>query len=176
MTEGTIIQLSASNGGVPKRAIDVAVVNEGGFTVDHQADLRAHGGPRRALCLYSIEQIMELRSEGHNVDPGTLGENITTHGFNLGMLPMGSRLRLGERVLIEFTEHTSPCSKNAHWFVDENFERINHALFPGSARLYARVIEGGELRPGDRVEVVPDTAAERVLRLQPKTYRWRPPS
>ena len=47
---------------------------------------------------------------------------------------------------------------------------------PGFSRVYARVIEGGDLRFGDPVELLPSSTAERIERTQPTTIRWRPPS
>lgn len=173
---GTIHQLSASAGGVPKLPIVEATVDTDGLTVDRQADLRAHGGPNRAICLYSIEQIAALQAEGHPIHPGSTGENITTSGFELGAVPLGSRLRLGEAVLIELTTHTSPCWKNARWFTGGDFNRIKQAVCPGWSRVYARVLEGGTLHPGDPIEVISEAAAIRAQRLQPRTFRWKPPA
>lgn len=74
---GVILQVSVSNGGVPKRAIERGIVWEEGVQGDRQADFRAHGGPTRAVCLYSLEVIEKLRAEGHPIGPGATGENVT---------------------------------------------------------------------------------------------------
>lgn len=169
---GTIHQLNASAGGVPKQPIPEAVVDQTGFTVDRQADLQAHGGPRRALCLFALERIEALQAEGHQMYPGSAGENITTSGLEWSRVVPGSRLRLGDSVLIEITDYTTPCWKNACWFADGDFNRMNQKLFPGFSRVYARVLEGGTLRPGDRVELIEESAGVRVQRQQPRTLRW----
>jgi MOSC domain-containing protein YiiM len=67
---GVILQISLSNGGVPKRAIDSGIVWEGGLQGDRQADLRAHGGPARAVCLYSFEVLRRRRVRCQRRLPG----------------------------------------------------------------------------------------------------------
>ena len=77
---GVVLQISVSAGGVPKRAIDRGIVWEEGLEGDRQADLRAHGGPSRAVCLYSFEVIERLRAEGHPIAPNrarTAGRGIS---------------------------------------------------------------------------------------------------
>lgn len=175
-TQGRIVQLSASNGGVPKRPLAEATVDANGLTVDRQADRRAHGGPRRALCLFALERIEALAAEGHPIAPGATGENVTTSGIDWNRVIPGARLRLGDAVLIEVTGYTEPCWKNAQWFLDGDYSCMDQEVRPGFSRVYARVIEGGDLRPDDPVELLPGTAAERLERTQPTTIRWRPPS
>ena len=173
---GRIVQLSASNGGVPKLPLAEATIDANGITVDRQADRRAHGGPRRALCLFALERIEALAAEGHSIVPGATGENVTTAGIDWNRVNPGARLRLGETVLIEVTGYTEPCWKNAQWFADGDFSVIAQEERPGFSRVYARVLEGGDLRPGDHVELLAGTTAERLERTQPRTIRWRPPS
>ncbi len=173
---GTVHQLSVSSGGVPKLPVTEARVHAGGMEGDAQADRRAHGGPERALCLFSLERIEELRADGHPIAPGSAGDNVTIAGLDWGRVIPGSRLRLGDEVLVEISSYTAPCWKNAGWFTDGDFNRMNQQTHPGCSRVYARVLEEGLLRAGDAVELRDESAAERVARLQPRTFRWRPPS
>lgn len=169
---GSIFQINASNGGVPKWAIAEAEGNLRGITVDRQADLRAHGHPSQALCLYSLERIVELRQEGHSVEPGSTGENITTLDVDWSLMRPGARVRVGSDVLIEITDYASPCWKNAQWFIDGDFNRLNQNVHPGDSRVYARVIEGGTIRPGEAIEVLVESAGERLQRMAIPTVRW----
>ena len=43
--------------------------------------MTVHGGPYRAVCLYAIEAIERLQAEGHPVEPGSVGDNLTTSGI-----------------------------------------------------------------------------------------------
>ncbi len=173
MDEGpTIYQVSVSRGGVPKRPVAEAMVDEQGITIDHQSDRRSHGGISRALCLFSLEQIVELRKEGHDVEPGSTGENVTTLGVDWSKVLPGARMRLGQEVLVEITDYASPCWKNAVWFRDGDFNRLNHKVNPGCSRMYAKVLEGGTIRPGDHIELMGESTAERLERTAIPVFRW----
>ena len=56
---------------------------------------------------------------------------------------------------IEVTWCTTPCEKNAGWFIEGDFTRMSQNRHPGVSRLYARVIEGGPVKTGDEVELIP---------------------
>jgi len=149
-----IVQISISPGGVPKRAVARGQVGESGLSGDRQRDLEHHGGPERAVCLWSLEIIAALRAEGHPVAPGSCGENLTLAGLDWSRLVPGARLSLGEDVLLEITSYCSPCRNIAASFSDGDFTRISQKRYPGMSRLYARVLAGGPLAAGDGVRVV----------------------
>lgn len=146
-----IFQLNASQGGVPKRPLAQAQVNWLGLVGDSQNDTRHHGGPARALCLYSLERILALQAEGHPVFPGSTGENITISGLDWAKVMPGARLRLGSSVEIEITGFATPCQTIKASFAADEFGRISEKLHPGWARAYARVLAGGRLRVADPV-------------------------
>src|SRR3954447_5109753 len=62
-----IFQLSRSTGGVPKLAVREAHVSMLGLDGDGHDHPKIHGGPERALCLYSLEVIAQLQAEGHPI-------------------------------------------------------------------------------------------------------------
>ncbi len=154
-----IFQINASDGGVPKRAIHAAQVNEGGLTVDRQAHPKFHGGLERALCLYSLERIIQLQAEGNSIFPGSTGENVTLSGVDWTALGPGAWLRLGEAVEIEITAPASPCSQIAASFTGERVDRVAADRHPGWSRWYARVLVSGRIRVGEPVEVRPAIVA-----------------
>jgi len=151
--KGSIHQINVSNGGVPKRAVPEGRVTIQGIIGDRQRSRDIHGGPDRAVCLFSFETIQALQREGHAIEPGSSGENLTISGLHWQELKPGERLKIGERVRLEITSYTSPCQHNARWFQDGDFTRISQKLHPGWSRLYARVLSEGTVRPGDAVEV-----------------------
>lgn len=140
-----IAGIFASTGGVPKLPVDRALVDAGGIVGDAQADLKHHGGPERALCLYSLERLLALRDEGHPVEPGCMGENILVAGLDWNLVIPDVRLRLGPDVLIEVTRYTTPCAAIAHCFTGRQIARVLQDKNPGWSRVYARVLEGGAL-------------------------------
>ena len=152
--EGSVVQLNVSDGGVPKRPVDVAEVGDRGLMGDRQASRQHHGRPLQALCLWSLEVIEALQREGHPIAPGSAGENITVSGIDWATLRPGTQLLVGD-VLAEISAWAEPCKKNAPWFSDGDFRRMQHARHPGWSRAYAWVREPGTLRTGDPVVVEP---------------------
>ncbi|MDQ3585012.1 MAG: MOSC domain-containing protein [Acidobacteriota bacterium] len=154
-----IHQLNVSRGGVPKIPVAEAWLTPEGLMGDAQSDRRHHGGPERALCLFSLELIEELRAEGHVIAPGSSGENVTVAGLDWSQLAPGSRLALGDEAVVEITSYAAPCRTISGSFVAGNSQRISHKKYPGQSRLYARVINSGRLAPGQSVRVLKDDPA-----------------
>ncbi len=149
-----IFQINISKGGLPKLPVHKALVTTQGVDGDRQRDKKHHGGPERALCLYSLERLLELQSEGNPIFPGAAGENITIKGLDWPSLSPGDRLRLGDDLTIEFTSHTVPCHNLEPYFHEGKFSRISQKTNPGWARLYARVLQPGYIQIGDQVTVI----------------------
>lgn len=151
---GAVVQVSASNGGVPKTALTSATIGPRGIVGDHQAERLHHGRPLQSLCLWSQEVIDALRDEGHPVYPGAAGENLTLAGIDWTTIRPGVRVAVGDAVL-EISAFAAPCAKNAQWFSDGKFRRIDHNVAPGRSRAYAWVVAGGTVAPGAVVVVEP---------------------
>ena len=151
---GRLAQINVSAGGVPKRPVQRARVGPLGIEGDGHRNRRFHGGPTRALCLAALEVIERLRAEGHPIQPGSTGENLTISGLDFSALRPGDRLQLGDTVLIELTRYTAPCKNIAASFLGGDFTRISHQFHSGDSRIYARVLQGGEIAAGDPVRCV----------------------
>ncbi len=148
-----VCQVSLSDGGVPKLAVSSARVSFSGLTGDRQRNRKYHGGPDRAVCLFSLEVIDALRAEGHSIRPGSAGENLTVAGLDWPQLKPGDRLTIGDCLQLELTSYTTPCRLNGQWFKDGDSSRIAQEAYPGWSRLYARVLCEGVVRPGDEVRL-----------------------
>ncbi len=152
---GTVVSVNLSNGRVPKKPITVATVSVWGLLGDAQNDTKHHGGPERAVCVYALERIRALQAEGHPIDIGTAGENLTVEGLDWDLVVPGARLRVGGQVLLEVASFTNPCKTIKASFIDGRFVRIAQKFSPGWSRVYARVISEGEIRLGDPIELSP---------------------
>ncbi len=152
---GVLVSINVSGGGVPKRRVGDAKVARLGILGDAQDDKENHSGPERAVCVYSLERIHALQQEGHPIDVGTAGENVTVEGIDWDLVVPGARIMLGDEVLLEVASFTSPCKTIKESFIDGKFARISEKLHPGWSRVYARVLTEGEIRFGDHVEVIP---------------------
>lgn len=150
MIQGTIHSINVSNGGVPKFARPCAEIRVGGVEGDRQRDLVSHGGPERAVSLYSLELIRALQEEGHPIVEGSIGENLTLAGVAWESMRAGVRLYVGSAVL-ELTTPAAPCKKIAGSFQRGEFRRVSQDVHPGWSRFYARVIREGRVAVGERV-------------------------
>lgn len=152
MPEGRVVQVSVSPGGVPKRAIPAAQVGRLGLAGDQVNHPRFHGGPDRAVCLYSQERIDALRAEGHGIFPGAIGENLTLAGLDWDRVVPGARLEVGD-ALLEVTSYTTPCRTTSP-YVSGDLSRYHQDHRPGWSRVYARVLREGMVRAGDAARLV----------------------
>jgi MOSC domain-containing protein YiiM len=150
---GHIFQINISNGGVPKYALYKAVIDTEGVAGDKHRDLVHHGGPNRAVCLFSLERILALQDEGNSIFPGSTGENITVTGVDWAAVVPGTRIQLGEEVVLEVTEYTTPCSNIRPSFADGNINRMLQKTHAGWSRVYAKVLQAGEVKIGDTVNI-----------------------
>ncbi len=157
---GRVHQISVSNGGVPKLAVPRARISTTGVEGDRQRDMKHHGGPERAVCLFSLEVIGRLRAEGHPIVPGSAGENLTIEGLEWAALAPGARIEIGaaaagsSAIVLEIVSYTRPCSTIRGSFTGLEFNRIFQELHPGESRLYARVLREGLVRVGAGVRIV----------------------
>ena len=149
---GRIVSLNTSPGGVPKLPVAEAIVSVDGLAGDRQRDRRHHGGPDRAVSLYSLDVIEQLQLEGHPIAVGTAGENVTIRGLEWREVVPGCRLILGA-VDVEITAYATPCKNIRGSFLDEDITRISEKLHPGWSRVYARVLRGGVVREGDEARL-----------------------
>lgn len=153
MPQARIVRINVNPaGGVPKHAIERTEITMQGVQGDYQRDRQHHGGPERAVSLYALERIHALQAEGHPIDIGTTGENLTVQGLEWDALQPGDQLAIGERVVLEITGYATPCKIIGASFRERNFNRIHQHKHPGWSRLYARVLSEGTVAVGDLVE------------------------
>jgi MOSC domain-containing protein YiiM len=150
--QGVIVSVNVSTDGVPKRPVPFARASATGLAGDGQRNLEFHGGPDRALCLFSMERIEALQREGHPIAPGTTGENLTIRGLDWDLVAPGAVLTVAG-VTVEITSFAPPCATIRPSFADGNSNRISQKKHPGWSRVYARVAGAGEIHVGDDVTV-----------------------
>jgi MOSC domain-containing protein YiiM/ribosomal protein S18 acetylase RimI-like enzyme len=168
---GRVLQVNVSAGGVPKLPVAAARFGRDGLDGDAHHHDAVHGGPHRAVSLFASEAIERVRADGHEgVGPGAVGENLTTAGIELALLPVGARLAVGDEVILEISGPANPCDVIKGAFVAGKSGRISILLHPTDSRMYARVERVGIVRPGDAIRVLPppadtDAAIHRELDL-----------
>ena len=129
-------------------AVRVEGVNLGG---DDQADRRVHGGIDKAVYAYASEDYEWWSGHlGRTLAPGTFGDNLTTHGMDVGGAVVGQHWRIGD-VTLEVSEPRVPCYKLGIRMEDPGFPQMFSAAHrPGA---YLRIVEEGSLAAGDRIEI-----------------------
>jgi MOSC domain-containing protein YiiM len=147
LATGRVVSIQRSRGGVPKHPVPECEIGTDGLEGDAHRDPR-HGGPERALVLYSLERLAALQREGHPIGPGSLGENLTLSGLDWAAIVPGARLRVG-RALIQVTRYTTPCHGIAGALRDGAIERVAQKSHPGWSRVCARVLAPGRVAAGD---------------------------
>ncbi|BCK70488.1 sulfurase [Streptomyces libani subsp. rufus] len=159
--------------GIDKRPVDgpVAVAAPGpkgvggsGLAGDAVVDLRHHGGDDQAVYAYAREDLDAWQRElGRELANGVFGENLTTWGVEVTGARIGECWRVGPRLLLEVTSPRIPCRTFHAWLGERGWiRRFTQAAVPGA---YLRVIEPGEIRAGDAVEVVHRPAHEVTIGL-----------
>jgi len=151
-TAGRVESINTSRGGVPKQPVFEALLTADGVDGDRQSDRRFHGGPDRAVVLFSLDVIKALHAEGHPIAAGTTGENLTLSAVPWAAVVPGTELTIGGARL-RVTKYASPCYKIRGSFADHDETRIAQKLHPGWSRLCASVVTEGLVRVGDAVHV-----------------------
>ncbi|MEU5364767.1 MOSC domain-containing protein [Streptomyces sp. NPDC005925] len=124
-----------------------------GLAGDAVCDTRHHGGDHQAVYAMAREDLDQWERElGRTLANGTFGENLTTAGVDVSGALIGERWRVGPDVVLEVASGRIPCRTfQGHLGEERWVRRFTERGAPGA---YLRVIEPGEIRAGDAVEVV----------------------
>ena len=145
MTQGKIIAVSISD----RKGEKKHNVSEARLKPNHGLDQDAHAGDwHRQVSLLDMQSIARIREKGLDVVPGNFAENITTEGIRLWELPIGTRLQLGETVIVEVTQIGKEC--HSHCAI---FHQVGDCVMPREG-IFAKVIIEGSVRPGDDIAVL----------------------
>lgn len=121
---------------------EVIAVAEYGLKGDSHAGL-----DHRQVSLLAMESIDKMRQLGLEVGPGDFAENITTQNLDLVHLPLGTILAIGEEVILEVTQIGKVCHTQC-----AIFRQVGRCVMPEEG-IFARVIRGGKIKPGDKIHV-----------------------
>lgn len=139
-----------------------------GATVQHRSRVaRDPSQPNlRQVHLLHAELFDELARRGFVVQPGDMGENVTTRSVDLLALPRGTRLRLGAAAEVELTGLRNPCvqiDRFQHGLKAAVLDRDAAGALIRKAGVMAVVVAEGEIRPGDAIAVVLPSSPHRAL-------------
>jgi len=118
-----------------------------GLTGDQVVSTEHHGGPERALLMYSGEHYSLWRAEWDRKDvlPGAFGENLTVTGLSERSVCVGDVLQIGD-VRVEVSGPRIPCRNLGRRHGRQDLARVinqNHR-----SGWYLRVLREGWLEAG----------------------------
>lgn len=118
----------------------VTLLEDWGITGD------AHAGPgERQISILSIDSIEKMQGLGLDLSPGDFAENITVEGVHLLSLEVGTTIRIGKSALLEVTRIGKDCHDRCAIYFS-----AGDCVMPKEG-IFARVVSGGIVKPGDRV-------------------------
>lgn len=137
------VNISENTGERKKDVTSCLALEERGLEND------AHAGDwHRQVSLLAVESVDKMRLAGLDVWPGDFAENLTTQGVDLVSLPVGTRLKVGDEVLLEVTQIGKECLKPCAIYY-----QAGDCVMPKEG-IFARVLKGGKLEVGDTIEVM----------------------
>ncbi len=139
-----------------------------GETVKHRSRVRKDPTQPnlRQVHLIHVELFDELQAKGFTVGSGELGENVTTSGIDLLALPTGTRLHLGATAIVEITGLRNPCIQIDQFqkgLMAATLDKDAAGNLIRKAGVMSIVVSGGEVQPGDAIDVELPTEPHRAL-------------
>ena len=134
--------------GTRKEAVAEGLFKEDyGLTGDAHADCLTN----RQVSLLAMESIDKMQSLGLKLQPGDFAENITTEGIDLIHLPIGTKILVGDEVTLEVTQIGKECHTAC-----AIRRQVGECIMPKEG-VFARVVHGGLVKPGDIVKTGENT-------------------
>ncbi|MBN1849171.1 MAG: MOSC domain-containing protein [Deltaproteobacteria bacterium] len=126
-------------------------VTEAIIRPDHGLEGDAHAGSwHRQISFLAAESIERAKEKGLDVTFGDFAENIATTGINWQHVPIGTKVKLGDTVLVEITQIGKECHNKCAIYYS-----AGDCIMPREG-IFARVIKGGAIRCGDPVKIMED--------------------
>ncbi|WP_336112838.1 MOSC domain-containing protein [Streptomyces sp. PTD9-10] len=165
--------------GIDKRPTDGPVrvaapgpkgVGGSGLAGDAVCELRHHGGYDQAVYAFAREDLDDWERElDRPLANGCFGENLTTEGLDVSGALIGERWRIGTEVVLEVTSGRIPCRTFQGHLGERGW--VKRFTRKGATGAYLRVIEPGEIRAGDPIEIVhrPDHTVTAAMQFRAVT-------
>ncbi len=113
---------------------------------DHGIEGDAHAGAgHRQLSALAFESVERMLCKLPNLGPGDFGENLVTVGVDWQSLRVGERVRLGESVVAEVTQHGKKCHTRCAIYYS-----AGECIMPTEG-VFMKVISAGTVMAGDPI-------------------------
>ena len=143
IVSGSILAVCTS----PKTGMRKKNVGQAQFIQEFGIEGDAHGNSatHRQVSLLAMESIKKMQDLGLDVGPGDFAENLTTSGVDLLALPLGSRIRIGDSVELEISQHGKVCHTPC-----AIYHQAGTCVMPTEG-IFGKVLAGGMVKVGDRI-------------------------
>ena len=142
MGEIKAICISEKRGTQKKEISQAQIITDWGIEGD------AHAGKwHRQISLLSMEKIEDFKRKGAEVDFGAFGENLIVEGYDLRLLPVGTRFQIGN-VVLELTQIGKECHSHC-----EIYKKMGDCIMPREG-VFTKVIHGGSIKKGDQIHLI----------------------
>ncbi|MBI4843350.1 MAG: MOSC domain-containing protein [Nitrospirae bacterium] len=130
--------------GVRKKPVDQALIKENyGIEGDGHASEKWH----RQVSLLALESIKKMQEMGLKVGPGDFAENITTEGIDLPVLPIGTKITIGENVEVEVSQIGKVCHDRC-----AIYHQAGDCVMPKEG-IFVKALKGGVIKKGDEIKL-----------------------
>ncbi len=131
--------------GVRKKPVESVVIKENyGIESDAHASEKWH----RQISLLALESIEKMQAMGLKVGPGDFAENITTQGIDLPVLPIGTRMTIGDEVKVEVSQIGKVCHTRC-----AIYHQAGDCVMPKEG-IFVKVLQGGTIKKGDEIKII----------------------
>ena len=123
-------------------------VGEGLFLENFGIEGDAHGNEKthRQVSLLAMESIEKMQEMGLDVGPGDFAENLTTEGIDLLSLPLGTKIIIGNEVILEISQHGKECHAPC-----AIYRQAGTCVMPTEG-IFGKVVAGGKVKTGDMIK------------------------
>lgn len=111
-------------------------------------DAHSSKDTQRQISLLAVESINKMREFGLDVYPGDFAENLTTERIDLVSLTVGTKLSVGEEVILEVTQIGKECHTRC-----AIYRQAGDCIMPKEG-IFARVISSGAVKIGDKIKII----------------------
>ncbi|MDD3719317.1 MAG: MOSC domain-containing protein [Actinomycetota bacterium] len=134
----------------PEKHVQKEAAEQVRLVVEKGIEGDAHYGfGHRQVSLLADESVDKMRAKGlSDLRPGDFGENLVTRGVDLLSFAVGDRIRVGDEVVLEVTQIGKECVNRCAIYY-----AAGDCIMPREG-IFARVIAGGTVKPGDDIEVI----------------------
>jgi MOSC domain-containing protein YiiM len=138
--------------GIGKKPVSGSVnLTRLGFEGDGVADLKHHGGPDKAVCVYSLDHYKYWEEIlGTKLPPAAFGENLTVSELREKVICIGDIFKIGKAV-VQISQPRQPCGTLAARFGRKDM--VKKVIVSGFTGFYFRVLEAGLVETGTSLTI-----------------------